>query len=110
MISSLSIKTPLIRLLIITLLLALAIPVLQTTPAQAADPAFCAHYAHQAVWQYERNRSIPGCFHGGDLRWNPNYDAHYGWCLSAAYDAARTEDSYRGDRLHECMFRAYGHY
>jgi hypothetical protein len=75
----------------------------------AADPGYCAHYASQAIWQFNRNRSIPGCFHGADGRWNANYDVHYGWCISAPYEAVRAEDAYRGERLHECSFRAYGH-
>jgi len=77
--------------------------------AHAADPGYCAHYASQAIWQFNRNRSIPGCFHGADGRWNANYDVHYGWCISAPYEAVRAEDAYRGERLHECSFRAYGH-
>jgi hypothetical protein len=81
-----------------------------TFAADAADPGYCQHYASQAVWQYNRNRSIPGCFQGADGRWHANYGVHYGWCVSAPLDAVRAEDSYRGDRLHECMFRAYGHY
>lgn len=100
----------LIRFSLIALLFVSAIALSWATPAQAADPAFCSHYAHQAVWQYERNRSIPGCFHGDDLRWNPNYEGHFSWCLGASYAAAENEDSYRGGRLHECLFRAYGHY
>jgi len=29
---------------------------------------------------------------------------HYGWCISAPYEAVRAEDAYRGERLHECSF------
>jgi hypothetical protein len=88
----------------------LAVSQASTPVAHAADPGYCQHYASQAVWQYNRNRSIPGCFHGADGRWHANFDVHYGWCVTAPYEAVRAEDSYRGERLHECSFRAYGHY
>ena len=78
------------------------------TPAQAADPGYCRHYADLAVFQFHRNQSIPGCFHGADGRWNADWQNHYNWCLGASWEAARAEDAYRGGRLHECNFRAYG--
>jgi len=78
------------------------------TSAQAADPGYCHHYADLAVFQFNKNLSIPGCFHGADLRWNTNWDGHYSWCLSTDYDAARSEDDYRGMRLHQCNMAAYG--
>ena len=87
-------------------LIAISTPTIQ---AHAADAGYCAHYADQAVWQFNRNRSIPGCFHGADGHWHPDRAAHYGWCLTAPYEAVRAEDSYRGARLHECSFKAYGH-
>jgi hypothetical protein len=75
-------------------------------PASAANPGYCEHYASQAVWQFHRNESIPGCFHGANARWNANWAGHYNWCLGAPFEAARAEDSYRGARLHECMAAA----
>jgi len=81
-----------------------------TIQAHAATPSYCAHYASLAVWQFNRNRSIPGCFKGADGTWHADYERHYGWCVTAAYEAAREADAYRGMRLHQCMFRAYGHY
>jgi hypothetical protein len=77
--------------------------------AGAANPDYCHHYASQAVWQFHRNQSIPGCFHGADNRWNPDWHVHFDWCLGAPIDAARTEDGYRGARLHECSLAAWGH-
>lgn len=78
--------------------------------ARAANPDFCHHYADQAVWQFHRNMEIPGCFHGANNQWNGNWEGHFNWCLGAPWEAAREQDSYRGHRLHECMFRAYGHW
>jgi len=77
---------------------------------QAANPGYCHHYADLAVFQFEKNQSIPGCFHGANLRWNPNWDGHYAWCLTADYDAARTEDDLPRARLHACNMDAYGHW
>lgn len=88
---------------------AAAVVAVPVTAVRAADPAYCAHYASQAVWQYNRNRSIPGCFHGTDGTWHADYQRHYGWCVTADLAAARDADSYRGDKLHECSMRAYGH-
>jgi hypothetical protein len=73
-----------------------------TATAQAADPGFCDGYARQAVAQYVRYRSIPGCFRGANRRWNPSYGTHYAWCLRAPYGAARVESAWRRERLSGC--------
>jgi hypothetical protein len=78
-------------------------------PAIAAPPAYCQHYAQQAVWQFHRNQSIPGCFHGANAVWSPDWAHHYDWCLGAPIEQARAGDTQRGDRLHQCSFEAYGH-
>jgi hypothetical protein len=83
---------------------AFAIP---TIKAYAADPGYCERYARRAVAQYERNRSIPGCFHGANRQWHGNFDGHYGWCLRAPYGAVDREVAYRAMRLRGCMARAY---
>jgi len=78
-----------------------------TPKAHAADPGFCERLRpRQAVAQYNRNRSIPGCFRGANRRWNADFDGHYGWCLRASYVAARSEGAYRSDGLRGCMIRA----
>ena len=89
--------------------IAVAAVALPAPVARAASPAYCAHYASQAVWQFNRNRSIPGCFKGTDGTWHADYDRHYGWCISAPESDVRAADSYRGGKLHECSMRAYGH-
>ena len=73
-----------------------------SAPALAADPNFCAEYAHDAVRQVDINMSVPGCFHGFNPRWNRDYGVHYGWCLGASYEAANSERAIRAERLHEC--------
>jgi hypothetical protein len=75
---------------------------LPTVQAQAADPGFCEAYARRAVAQYVRYRSIPGCFRGANRRWQPNFGAHYAWCLRAPYGAARVETAWRSERLSGC--------
>jgi len=52
------------------------------------------------------NQSIPGCFRGYDLRWNPNYGQHYGWCLGVAPEQAAAERDYRRARIDDCRARA----
>ena len=87
---------------------ALAVAVMLTAfgplavPAHAADPGFCDAYARRAVAQYIRYQSIPGCFRGVNRRWQPNFGAHYGWCLRAPYGAARAESAWRSERLSGC--------
>ena len=83
---------------------------LLTIEARAADPGYCDRYARSAVAQFERNRQIPGCFHGADARWSPNFDAHFGWCVRAPFGAAEAEKASRTGRLRQCMFAANGHY
>ena len=80
------------------------------TPSYAANERYCRHYADQALWQLHRAQSIPGCFHGYNNVWNGNWDHHYNWCRSVSYQQARNGDSMRGDHLHECTYRAHGHY
>ena len=81
-----------------------------TLEARAADPGYCDRYARSAVAQFERNRSIPGCFHGANARWSPNFDSHFGWCVRVPAGAAEEEKAVRTGRLRECMFAAYGRY
>lgn len=73
-----------------------------TATAQAADPGFCEGYARQAVAQYVRYSSIPGCFRGANRRWNPSFNGHYAWCLRAPYGAARSEAAWRRAQLRGC--------
>jgi len=77
-----------------------------SAPSMAADPAFCAQYARQAVHEVDVNMSIPGCFHGFNARWHRNYGQHYGWCLGVSYEQANAEREYRRARLSECRAHA----
>jgi len=86
-----------------------AAALLTAFPTLAASPAYCAHYADQAVWQFHRNERIPGCFKGADARWNPDWRHHYDWCLGAPFETARAEDAYRGAVLVQCSMAAFGH-
>ena len=77
-----------------------------TIVARAAAPGFCADYARSAVAQYRTNRSIPGCFKGSDLRWHPDYNYHFNWCLGANPARAEAERDYRRGALGGCRARA----
>jgi hypothetical protein len=77
-----------------------------SAPSMAADPAFCAQYAREAIHEVDVNMSIPGCFKGFDNRWHRNYGNHYGWCLGVSYEQANAEREYRRARLSECRAHA----
>lgn len=94
-----------IRFVLLTAAAAASLP----AGARAADPGFCDRYAHQAVEQFERNTHIPGCFHGENGRWHPDFRRHYDWCLGAPYEAARNEAGIRHERLEECRAHAHGY-
>lgn len=97
-----------LRALMIAALAAAALVAVPPTGAGAASLTYCVHYADLAVVQFNRNRSIPGCFHGADQNWHADFDEHYAWCVTASEAAAREADAYRGRKLHDCSLRAYG--
>ena len=88
---------------------ALSLSLLAPTLASAAPAGYCHHYADLAVAQLHWNQAVPGCFKGYDNRWNADWSRHYDWCLSADWNEARAEDSYRGGRIHQCRMNAWGH-
>lgn len=94
-----------------TKIIAIGLPVVagalvaSTAPSRAADPAFCQQYANLAVHETQVNMSIPGCFHGFNLRWHLNWQQHYNWCLTASYEAANSERDYRRMRIAQCQGR-----
>jgi len=88
------------------LILAATALITLSAPALAADPQFCADYAHAAVHEVDVNMSIPGCFKGFNARWNRDYGHHYSWCLGVSYEAANAEREYRRAGLAECRARA----
>ena len=77
------------------------------TPALAMDPGYCDRYARSAIVQFRRAADIPGCFRGPlTIRWAPNYQAHYGWCLGASRYATQSEVRTRVLALQNCRHRA----
>jgi hypothetical protein len=68
--------------------------------AQAADPAFCQEYARRAVAQFER-AAAQGCPVGGP-RWTPDFNVHFGWCLTQPPWSAEREAHIRHERLEHC--------
>jgi hypothetical protein len=73
----------------------------QSSAALAASPGFCANYANTAVRQFERSRR---CFGGMNAMWQPNYQAHFGWCLRVSEGAAFEQDAIRRARLRDCGY------
>jgi hypothetical protein len=84
------------------ILLAVAATAL-VSDAFAADPGFCSEYARAAVRQAERAREWAACRPGlvGD-RWSSDYRIHYGWRITARYEAAEEERHIRTRYLHSC--------
>jgi hypothetical protein len=77
-----------------------------TLAAHAAGPGYCSEYARSAVVQYRTYQSIPGCFQGSNLRWNPRYYQHFEWCLSTNVGTAEAERDGRIETLARCKARA----
>ncbi len=74
--------------------------------AQAADPGFCRQYANLALHELRVNQETPGCFHGYDSRWHPDWRRHYEWCLGVSPATAAAERDYRRMRDDQCRARA----
>jgi len=55
---------------------------LQSVAAHAASEALCREYAQKAVRQYDEALAL-GAPNIGPPAWSNDYDAHYGWCLTA---------------------------
>jgi hypothetical protein len=64
----------------------------------------CGQYAREAVVQFHDMRGHNCGFSGP--RWQGNYDAHYGWCLTAAEHDRGGEAGARRSQLRECGARA----
>jgi hypothetical protein len=70
--------------------------------SHAADPAYCAQYARLAVHEAQVLSTL-SCFKGFDNTWHLDYQRHYGWCLTAGYDAVDGQRDYRRMRIAQCM-------
>lgn len=62
----------------------------------------CAQYARNAIRQYQIMTEHPKCRVDTGGRWQPNYQDHYNWCLTAADAARRSEEKLRNDHLLAC--------
>jgi len=83
------------------LLLAGALSVISSA-SYAADPAYCAQYARLAVHEAQVLSTL-ACFKGFDNTWHLDYGRHYGWCLTAGYDAVDGQRDYRRMRIAQCQ-------
>jgi hypothetical protein len=93
------------RLLFTVVLPTLPILIL-LTEAQAADPAFCRHYAKATLNQVRGGLSDPAC--GGRLqgaRWSSDFAVHYEWCLGTSDAAVSGETKARTRYLRGCTGR-----
>jgi hypothetical protein len=85
------------------ILLAVSLTTPFVSAAFAADPGFCSGYATAAVRQVEVARETPPCRPGLiGTRWSPDYRVHYGWCITARYEAAEEERHQRTEYLRSC--------
>ena len=78
-------------------------------PDEAAKPRapsgentkrFCAEYAKAAQSHQEQNVGLKCGFVGG--RWQPSYDNHFNWCMSAAARSVASETDIRLRHLEQC--------
>jgi hypothetical protein len=68
---------------------------------------YCEAYARDAVSQHRANLDRR-CGYGPNARWQPNYNNHYRWCLSAPRASVAAEDAARRDRLRSCQRASSG--
>jgi hypothetical protein len=73
-----------------------------TSSAYAASKGACAQYARRAIEQYQQTTKDRKCRIKGDARWQPNYQNHYNWCLTAPTAWLRSEEKARDDHLYGC--------
>jgi hypothetical protein len=81
-------------------------PVSDTLPP-APEPR-CDSYARSAVDDFRTMQRFPQCLVRNDARWQPNYQAHYGWCaanLGQHPDWVAAETRARTDHLIKCGVR-----
>ncbi len=74
-----------------------------SSAAFAANPEFCANYAQAALNQVRAASGNPACAPGlTGTRWSGEYGVHYGWCITAAPQAAAEEREMRTRYLRSC--------
>ena len=76
-----------------------------TTEAPAAGAGECQRYARGAVEEFQNIQRRPSCRTNVSARWQPNYENHYNWCLSAPREWLRSEAKARDDHLIRCGAR-----
>jgi hypothetical protein len=77
-----------------------------SSPAHAADPAFCRQYTKAALSQVRGGLADPRC--AGRLqgaRWSTDFAVHYEWCLGVSPAAAGEERDARTRYLKGCNGR-----
>jgi hypothetical protein len=85
----------------ITIVLSMSIACF-TLPAHATSKEACQRYARRAIDQYQIMNNRPKCRIKMNARWQPNYQNHYGWCLSAPVAWLNSEEKTRDDHLYRC--------
>ena len=71
-------------------------------PASGEGNNVCARYAKRALVQYRVMTEQRKCRVKPDARWQPNYQNHYDWCVSARAGWPRSEEKARDDHLSKC--------
>lgn len=70
-----------------------------------AENTRCANYAQDAVDDYKTMRRHQECVIPDDPRWQPNYQNHYQWCLTARREWLVSEKKARDGHLVRCGVR-----
>lgn len=68
--------------------------------AHAESEGNCRQYAEAAVNAFRENEAI-GC-RFSNARWQPNYNNHFNWCLSALPQWVKNEEEFRANQLRVC--------
>jgi hypothetical protein len=78
-------------------------------PVLAASQGACQEYARSAVHDFEAGTAPANakkCRIKTDARWQPNFQNHYNWCLTAPTAWLLAERKARDDRLLACGARS----
>jgi hypothetical protein len=75
---------------------------LMASKASAASRSVCQNYATRAVQEFHLMRRFQRCARREDARWQPHFDNHFRWCLSAPTAWIVSERDARDQWLRRC--------
>jgi hypothetical protein len=97
------------RRIIVQLFAGIILVITPSFAAQAASEQRCREYAQSAIADYRQLRNIPKCSKlrpQDTVRWHPQYDRHFSWCLKAQQAWLTDETRQRDALLIKCGGRS----